>query len=105
MTQSDVVSMTGQIAISSTVLFTSFSSTCMLHLVTHPYVESLHEVMPIKKSSETNTTATNKVDGTRKFIASRYNLFGFSKTTEFSLAEANKNVVNPFASFMVKPGG
>jgi hypothetical protein len=44
-------------------------------------------------------------DGNRKFIARRYNMLGNLKSTEFTLSNASKNVVNPFASFMVKPGG
>jgi hypothetical protein len=99
---SDVVSMTGQIAISSTVLLTSFSSTCMLHLVIHPYVESLHEVVPVNKNGD-NPSISSSSD--RKFVATRYNMLGNLKRSEFKLSQTDKNVLNPFASFQVKPGG
>lgn len=42
--QSGIVPYAGQIAIASTVFFTSFSSTLLLQVVAHPYVATLYEV-------------------------------------------------------------
>ena len=90
----------GQVAITSTVLLTSVSSTLLLQMVTFPYVAYLYELSP--------QDATNSVSdqySPRRFRAVRYNFLGCHQVVEFSLDEVDKKVSNPFASFRVTSKG
>ena len=89
--------MVGQIALSSTVLLASMSSTLLLHVVTLPYVVALHEIKPSQEQSDNNL---------RRFRAKRFNLIGNHVETEFTLGDvSNADVANPFASFKHKTDG
>lgn len=74
-----------------TVLFTSLSSTAILHLVASPYVCKLVEL-----PSE---------GGSRRFRASRVNFLGQLKDVEFSMSEVSKPATHPFASCQTKSHG
>lgn len=97
--QSGVLPMAAQIALVGTVMFSSFSSTLLLQVVAHPYVCTLHEIVPV------DAPATPVASGDRRFKATRYNMLGNPVVTEFSLKQADRNVSNPFSSFQVKPAG
>ena len=85
--------MFGKLAIISTALFTSLSSTVLLAGVTHPYVISIHEL----------PSDTNKEIPERRFLAKRVTIFGREKATEFLLSDVdNRNVAHPYASFKLK---
>ncbi len=86
----------GQAVIASTVLCTSMGSTGFLALVGHPYVGTLHELYP---QAEVNGKPE------RRFKASKFNLFGNKKYSEFTLKDIQKNPKNPFASFQVEKKG
>jgi hypothetical protein len=80
-----------QVAIASTVLFTSISSTTILHLVSQPYVCKLTEI-----SSPSNN---------RKFRAYKYNVLGNVNHFDFYLSDVSKPPAHPFASAQVKNHG
>ncbi len=86
----------GQAAIATTVLVTSMSSTALLAIVGHPYVGTLHELFPSKPSE-------NGEKPLRRFRASKFNLFGNKKYTEFTFKDIDSKPKNPFATFMI-PG-
>jgi hypothetical protein len=110
--QSGILPVAAQIALAGTVFFTSFSSTVLLQVVAHPYVCTLHEVVPVEEFHVGHENVVPplvtipKVETLdRKFKAMRYNMFGRPVVTEFSLRQADKGVSNPFSSFQVKPVG
>eukprot|EP01041_Mallomonas_annulata_P012149 gene12149-25497_t len=80
----------GQIAIASTALFTSVSSTLFLQALTYPYVSTLHELIP---------TSNAPID--RKFVSERRNMLGMSYKSYFNLSQVEKvsASAHPFASF------
>jgi hypothetical protein len=78
-----------QMALAGTVLFTSTSSTALLHGVGNPYVTQLYEI---------------KGKGERVFEATRLTLLGKEKITRFALHEAQKSA-HPFASFKIPSHG
>lgn len=90
--ESGVLPIAAQVALASTVFFTSVSSTVMLQLVGHPYVHHLYE--------ETGPSVSK-----RTLYATRFNLFGKETKTKFLLEEADKNISHPFSSFKLKNGG
>lgn len=113
--QSGVLPMAAQIAIAGTLFFSSVSSTALLQVVAHPYVCTLHEVLPAAADGSTPAPAAD-VEGAssasqapsqldRRFKAMRYNWLGKPVVTEFTLRQADRNVANPFSSFQVKPAG
>jgi hypothetical protein len=78
----------GQIAVVSTALTATFSSTFFLRVFTHPYVISL--------------VALESKDSDNLLIkATRLNIFGNKYTSQFRLNEIERvnSVFNPFASF------
>lgn len=108
--ESGILPIIGQAAIASTVIVTSFSSTGLLQVVGHPYVGTLHEIIPPKEASKPKSIddiaiVEDKKKPIRRFKAAQFNLFGNKKYTEFTFAETNKNPKNPFASFAVKDKG
>ena len=70
---SGLMSIVGQAAIASTVLFTSLSSTALLATIGHPYVITLHELFPSKPAVE----GSDKVS--RRFKASKMTVLGNKK--------------------------
>ena len=91
---------------------TTVSSTVLLHVVSHPYVERLYEVhpesvpvvSPTKDKQSLGRRSTNINAGKslpRQFRATRFNLLGNLVSTDFTLAETSKDVINPFASFQI----
>ena len=96
--------------ITGTVLFASASSTALLGLVVYPYVGRLYERVPAESSGEgDNHLADSKESADAKertLIAERYNIFGNTVTTTFTLSQVEKDgIMNPFASFKVKNQG
>lgn len=96
---SGIMPVVGQVALVSTVMFSSLSSTAMLHVVVHPYVTELYEIF---SPSSVTITAGKEV---RKFEATRVDMMGNDRCTEFSLSEVEANPSHPFASFKLKNGG
>jgi hypothetical protein len=103
--QSGLLPLPAQLAVAGTVFFTSLSSTILLQVVAHPYVGTLHEIVPSQLRQEPSTTAPQESQLDRKFKATRFSMFGQPKVTEFTLRQAQRDVANPFASFQVKPAG
>jgi hypothetical protein len=120
--QSGILPLAAQIAVASTVFFTSFSSTVLLQVVTSPYVVTLHELLPPAAADASGSAAATVTSGTagtpgspapaasqdpldRTFRAARYNMFGNQHTQQFTLRDTDKNGSNPFSSFQVKPHG
>jgi hypothetical protein len=125
---SGVLPLAAQIALTSTVLFSSLSSTILLQVVAHPYVHPLHEIL---RGGTASTSASAGADAdadtgegegagagegastskdsadpmTRKFRVATFNFLGFLTKTDFTLGEASRTVSNPFASFQVKNKG
>ena len=95
---STVMPLAGQIAMATTIIITSLSSTLFLQLVCHPYVTELDE---IPSAADIKANGSSKVD--RRFRAKRLNIFGQSVVTEFNASEVNtiKQSIHPFASFKV----
>jgi hypothetical protein len=94
-------------ALIGTVGFSSVTSTAFLHLVASPYVVSLYELLPLSSSKAVPTSSglssldsSSTVD--RRFIAVTCDVFGRLKDTPFSMSEAIKPAVHPFASFLLK---
>ena len=77
------ITVAGQIAIASSIIFTSASSTALLHFITLPYVTSI----------------TKLPDG--RFETTKLNLIGNHKISHFSVSDVQKveSVAYPFANF------
>jgi len=119
---SGVLPLAAQIALTSTVLFSSLSSTILLQVVAHPYVHTLHEILRGGAASTSASAGADAGEGagagegastskdsadpmTRKFRVATFNFLGFLTKTDFTLGEASRTVSNPFASFQVKNKG
>jgi hypothetical protein len=91
------VSIVGQIAISSTVIFSSVSSTLFLHLICQPYVVEMKTVF----DSNNDKSEFNLVE------AKRLNLLGRAYVSKFSIKDVEfiKASIHPFATFKVKNHG
>lgn len=86
--ESGVAPIFAQVAIASSVLFLSLSSTIILHLVCGPYICRLTELEPIGKD--------------RHLRAHKVNLIGRLREIDFMLSEVVKPPVHPFASCHTK---
>jgi hypothetical protein len=88
------VSLVGQIAIISTAICISVSSTVFLQLVTAPYVAKLIEIPPLEGV---------EVDfEDRVFKATRIDMFGRFVVNEFQMKDVIKDEQHPFASVIIK---
>ncbi len=81
----------GQIAIASSVAFSSLSSTALLQLVSKPYVIALYE--------------EEKTVSDRKLYAEKVNIFGKVEGYPFLLSDVSKQPKHPFASFCLQSSG
>lgn len=84
--------MAGQIAIATTVIISSVSSTFFLHMICSPYVTSL-QVLNYDPGNPKDTTVA----------ATRINIFGFSYQSRFAVKDMKpvKAYVHPFSSFKI----
>jgi hypothetical protein len=91
---STTLPMPAQIAMATTIIITSLSSTAFLQLVCHTYVTRLEEVSS-KKITD------GRLD--RRFKAYKLNILGKEVATEFYASEVErlKKSVHPFATFKV----
>lgn len=124
--ESGVLPMVAQIALATTVFFTSFSSTVLLQAVGHTYVCTIHEIVPVSDYDEILDSSEDTEDShddaehsdyeesdieesedqqNRVFKATTLSLFGNLKPTVFPLSDISKKVTNPFASFQLKSSG
>lgn len=87
------VPLIGQIAIISTALCISLSSTLFIQLVTFPYVTRLVEIPPLE--------GVNVDFEDRVFKATRINVFAQYKVQEFKMKDVVKDDNHPFASVKV----
>jgi hypothetical protein len=88
------VSLVGPIAIISTAICISVSSTVFLQLVTAPYVAKLIEIPPLEGV---------EVDfEDRVFKATRIDMFGRFVVNEFQMKDVIKDEQHPFASVIIK---
>lgn len=82
----------GQVALISTVVFSSLSSTGLLQLVAQPYVSALYE----------NSSHSKGAKRDRLLAAEYYDILGRQRRKEFSLSDVDEKVAHPFASFALK---
>lgn len=89
---SGVLPVAGQVALISTVVFSSLSSTCLLQLVAQPYVSALYE-----SSSQIQDSKQDRL-----LAAEYYDILGRRRRKEFYLSDSDEKVTHPFASFALK---
>lgn len=82
----------GQVAVVSTVVFSSMTSTAMLQVVAHPYVYALYEGPKAETDKE------------RYLVAEKVDFLGRVRPYGFKLSQV-ENSSHPFASFQVKNNG
>ncbi len=94
----------GQVALASTIIFTSVTSTVFLQAICYPYVTVLEDISSTNANLDIKSTDTKLNLKDRKIRATRLNLMGNKVITEFMLSEVEKisASVHPFASFRVK---
>ena len=85
--ETDAIPLTAQLAVIGTVLFSSLSSTAMLHFVGSPYVIRMYEMIGDKRKHD------------REFIAITTGIYGQFKEIPFKMSQAIKPAVHPFGSF------
>jgi hypothetical protein len=110
--ESNVIPAVAQMALIGTVGFSSVTSTAFLHLVASPYVVALYEIKSPPTNEAPSSVPTPTLSSSdfsssssavnRKFIAVTCDVFGRLKESPFSMSEAIKPAVHPFASFLLK---